>query len=123
MAETDFDKRIDEALKLRETGNLKDSIAILLRIFHLIPDEDVKPLVVTGSLLREANLLEYTLMCFEKAVKADPVSPRASLGLFHTRWKIGRYDDGFDELDRFLSLSESGEHSRLLKEMRKSLVE
>lgn len=62
-------------------------------------------------------------MCFEKAVKADPVSPRASLGLFHTRWKIGRYDDGFDELDRFLSLSESGEHSRLLKEMRKSLVE
>ncbi len=76
MAETDFDKRIDEALKLRETGNLKDSIAILLRIFHLIPDEDVKALVVTGSLLREANLLEYTLMCFEKAVKADPVSPR-----------------------------------------------
>ncbi len=41
-----------------------------------------------------------------------------SLGLFHTLWSMERYKDGFAELRRFLSISESEEHFRLIEEMR-----
>ena len=118
-----YTKQINKALKLRDAGKTQESLAILSSIIDIIPTNDLEALVIVGSLLREANDLLNALYCFQKAVEIYPISPRASLGLFHTLWRMGKYDDGFAELERFLSLSESEEHFRLIEEMRDSYLE
>lgn len=123
MAEKEYEKQIGIAFELNQTGKVRASIAVLSKMFEDIPANDIKALGLVGSLFREANELSKALYCFQIAVQSDPTSPRASLGLFHSLWRLKRYDEGFDELDRFLSLSVSEEHSRLLEEMKESLAE
>ena len=123
MYQMDYASTIDEAIELREAGNTAKSLRILSKIVDEIPHQDVKALVVAGALLREGRKFEAALSCLNKAIESDPSSPGASLGLFHTLWNMGRYDDGFAELHRFLSISQSDEHFRLIEEMRDSLLD
>lgn len=118
MDEKELDEKIDKALELREAGETEELVSILSNIFEDIPALDMRRLGMVGSLLREAGEFSKALYCFDKAVEADPLSPRASLGRFLSLWKIGRYDDAFDELERFPSISESERHLMLLEEMR-----
>lgn len=118
MNKKEYNKQIDEALELRNVGKIQESISILLKVFEDIPANDIPALGVVGSLFREANNLSKALYCFDRAVESDPTSPRASLGLFHTLWRMERYDDGLNELERFFSISESESHSSLLEDMR-----
>lgn len=118
MNDKEYIKQIDEAFELNQAGKIKESLTILSNTFENIPANDIKSLGLVGSLFREANDLPKALYCFQKAVESDLNSPRASLGLFHTLWRLERYDEGFDELERFLSISESESHSALLEDMR-----
>ena len=119
MNEKEYDEKIDEALKLRNAGEIQESLSILSNIFETIPANDIRSLGLVGSLFRESNELTKALYCFDKAVESDPLSSRASLGLFHTLWRMERYDEAFNELERFLLLSESHEHFMLLEDMKK----
>jgi tetratricopeptide (TPR) repeat protein len=123
MSENEYEKQIDQAFQFNQSGRNQEAIAVLSKVFGDIPASDIKALGLVGSLLREANELSKALYCFQLAVESDPASERSSLGLFHTLWRLERYDEGFDELRRFLSISESEEHFRLLEEMRDSLDE
>ena len=118
MNEKEYSKQIDEAFELRQVGKIEESIILLSNMFESIPSTDIKALGLVGSLFREANELSKALYCFQKAVESDPISPRASLGLFHSLWRLERYNEGFDELKRFLSISESEAHFMLLEDLR-----
>ncbi len=117
MNEKEYDKKIREALDSRDGGKTQECLSNLVQIFEEIPATDIKALVVVGSLLREGNESSKALYCFDKAISEDPNSSRASLGLFHSLWRLERYDEAFDELERFLSIAESEAHFMLLKEM------
>lgn len=116
-----YREAIDKALELREAGEKTGAVAILLEIVDSIPVADLEAVVVTGSLLREGREFPKALQCFQKVLDADPFSERGSLGLFHTLWNSGRHDEGFQELERFLSISESEAHFQLIQEMKEAL--
>jgi tetratricopeptide (TPR) repeat protein len=125
MKAKDYLKQIDTAVELNQEGKIQESIDIFSRILKDIPTDDIKSLGLVGSLFRKANELPKALYCFQKSVEYDPISPRASLGLFHTLWRLESYDKGFDELERFFSISESDnqDHLSLLEDMRKGFFE
>jgi tetratricopeptide (TPR) repeat protein len=123
MNEKEYDKKIAEALELRNAGKTHESLSILSNIFEGIPAGDIITLKLVGSLFREGNELHKALYCFDKAVESNPISPGASLGLFHSLWRLGRYDKAFDELERFLSISESEKHLMLLADMKEGFFE
>jgi tetratricopeptide (TPR) repeat protein len=118
LDERELERKIDKALELRKAGETEQPVTILSTIFEEIPANDLRRLGLVGSLLREAGELSKALYCFDKAVESNPLSPRASLGRFHSLWRSGRYDEAFDELERFLSVAESEAHSMLLEDTR-----
>lgn len=117
MSFTGYKEAIDLAFELNQQGKIEESVAALSTIYMDIPGDDIGSLGIVGSLFREANELSKALYCFQKAFEVDPNNPRVSLGLFHSLWRLERYGEALDELKRFLSVSESDEHSRLLSEM------
>jgi hypothetical protein len=56
-------------------------------------------------------------------VALSPKSELASLGLFQSLNDIGRKDEAFTEMRRFLSLSKSDEYNRFLHDVNNSLSE
>jgi tetratricopeptide (TPR) repeat protein len=117
MSDIRYKQAIDLAFELNQQGKNEESVAALSTIYKDIPADDIGSLGIVGSLFREANELDKGLYCFQKAFEVDPNNPRVSLGLFHSLWRLERYDEALDELKRFLSVSESEEHNRVLSEM------
>lgn len=115
MNEKQYSKQIDKALELRSIGKIQEALAVLSKIYKKIPANDTKSIGLVGSLFREANELSKALYCFGKEIESNPMSPRASLGWFHTLWKLEKYDEAFNELERFFSISNDKEHLRLLE--------
>ena len=123
MNGNDYRKKIDRALLLRDDHKTAEATAILLDVYEIIPAEDVKALVAVGSLLREANEFSKALYCFDKAAGKGANIPSVSLGSFHSLWRMGRYDEAFDEIERFLRVSHSDEHLLLLADMQEAFFE
>ncbi|MEP7147799.1 MAG: hypothetical protein ABI857_02860 [Acidobacteriota bacterium] len=117
MNDKGYKEAIDLAFELNQQGKNEESVATLSTIYKDIPADDIGSLGIVGSLFREASELHKGLYCFQKAFEVDPNNPRVSLGLFHSLWRLERYDEALDELKRFLFVSQSEEHSRLLSEM------
>lgn len=120
-AKIEFEKLFEEAVKLRESGSLYEAIKKLKAILSGNPKYDTAVLGIMGNIYWELSELNKALKCYRKAVELNPKSEMASLGLFHTLWKLGKEDEGFDEMERFLSISNSKEYSLLLDELGESL--
>jgi len=41
-----------------------------------------------------------------------------SLGLFHTLWSLGRFQEAYEEAKRFLAIRDSEEYRQMIEEMR-----
>jgi len=106
-----------EAIALRDLGNLRDTLAKLAEILSEQTKFDAPVLGLMGNIYWDLNDFTKALECYRKAVVIKPKSELASLGLFHTLWNLGKRDEAFDEMRRFLSISSSEEYSRLLSEM------
>lgn len=117
MDKNEYEKQIDEALNLRDAGQLQESLCVISKIVGQIPREDVKTLRIVGVIFLDGKDFQNAFQCFQKALEIDPTSASASIGLFHTLWNMGRYSDGLAELRRFLSVSQSEEHFKLIEEM------
>ena len=68
-------------------------------------------LLATGTL---AMAVPYLL---KRAVELSPRSELASVGLFHSLWDLGKVNQAFAEMRRFLRLSDSPEYSKLLRDL------
>ena len=117
-----FDPQIDIALELREAGRLKESLSLLSSFVGDIPKNDVRCLSIVGALFLEGKDYINAFVCYKKAVDSAPESDSASIGLFHSLWGLGREKEAFAELKRFLSISQSEEHFRLIEEMRDAAI-
>lgn len=128
-----YKEKIDRALDFYEQGRGQEAAMLLSGIWENIPPSDGSSLGLVGSILRNTGETAIAVRCFEKLVYSAPLSPRASLGLFHSLWRGGRCLVALDELERFYSLSKKhdnlhslngyGEHNRLLEEMGDSYFE
>ncbi len=113
---SDYKRRFEEAIRLRDSNRL-DEAAVALRA--LTSDRSDRPeaaLVLAELQLRQGYFRESTKL-FSELVEMYPASEKASLGLFHSLWGIGRREDAVAEMRRYRADYESMEYRRLLREL------
>ena len=97
----EIEPEFNRALEMRET-NVRESIRILQTLNRRYPDH--APIVgVLGGIYHDTKDWVRALYWYEKAVKLSPKSQLASIGLFHSLWRNGRFSDALDEAKRFIA--------------------
>lgn len=111
------DSRVDKAIRLRQSGRLEEAVEALREIICDAPDCGSAYLIL-GSIHWDENRLLEALACFRESVRLLPRLEAASLPLFHVLLELGRTNEAFEEVTRFLSVSESQEYRRLIWELK-----
>jgi predicted Zn-dependent protease len=106
----------DEAIRLRDRGDLQGAIAILRRLSGEKPNLPSILGTLAGLEFQAGDLASAVDHGFE-VVRLSPGSELASLTLFHALHKLGRASEAFAEVARFRSRKHSDEFDRLLAEM------
>lgn len=107
----------EEALRLRDAGKHGEALELLLQILEADPDYHPAWLV-TGGLYLKLGELEKAAVAFRWLTDQFPSQHIASLGLFHSLWAAGAYEEALLEIKRFLSLSPSTEYIIILTDTR-----
>jgi predicted Zn-dependent protease len=115
-----YRRRFDEAVRLRDEGCLGQAEKSLSELGEDYSGDPTINLVRAGILFSMDKFPE-ALRLFDTITKLQPRSELASRGLFHSLWKLGRHDEAFEEMKRFLSISESEDYRQLLKDIMSDL--
>ncbi len=67
-----------------------------------------------GFLYAEVGEYAKGVGAFRKATSLSPRSEQASLGLFHSLWRVGKTDAAFDEMRRFVKSNDSPRYRQLI---------
>jgi lipoprotein NlpI len=70
-----------------------------------------------GFLYGEAGEHAQAVRAFRKTTTLSPHSEKASLGLFHSLWNVGKIDAAFDEMRRFVKSNDSPHYRQLIRDM------
>jgi predicted Zn-dependent protease len=70
-----------------------------------------------ANTLKAVNDIEPAIEHFQAAVKLAPTSELYSPGLFHIFWSQGRQDDAFNEMKRFMAVSDSEDYREIVTEI------
>lgn len=111
-----YQDQFEEALRLREQGDLPEAQRILEGLVASQP-RSAALFAVLGDLYWDLGFLDKSISSFRTATQIATRSEDASLGLFHTLWQAGREDEAFDEMKRFMNISNSEEYRELIKNM------
>lgn len=107
----------DEAIKLRDQGDFEGALNLLEQI---LSNDTRQPavLAVTAHMSYELGKMEKAIELFRQLIQAKPKLQMASLGLFHSLWKTGRYDEAFEEMKRFQSIAYCEDYEEIVREIR-----
>jgi hypothetical protein len=112
----------DEAMKLRDVGDLVAARRLLGRLVEQLAPHDGTLLsaahVQLGQLAKRLGEHRESEPHFRAAVTASPISELASLGLFHVLFEFGRLRDAFQEMVRLLRRRYSEMYDEMLLEPR-----
>ena len=112
-----WEKRFDEALALRDAGDLQGAYEALSRLSVAYPSNP-GILGMLGSIELELGRKAQAASSFRKATLLSPKSELASLGLFHSLWESGDTDGALEEMKRFVATSgPSDEYRKVLQEI------
>jgi len=109
------------ALALRDAGDRQGAEALLNRLAEEDP-EDLDVLIVLGGVLSHQEKWAEAAGIFQRLLAARPANEPASLGLFLSLWHLERRRDAIGEMERFLSIAESNEYERLLKDLERAVA-
>lgn len=109
-------RKLQEALGLRDQGNLERAASDLQDLAHEYQNSEKFHLIL-GGVLWDLERHEEACSHFRMATLLAPVSDNASLSLFHVLWDIGHYSEALAEMDRFLSISNSDDYLEILREL------
>jgi predicted Zn-dependent protease len=70
-----------------------------------------------GFLYSESGEDVKAAQAFRKTVSLSPHSEQASLGLFHSLWRMGKTNAAFDEMRRFVKSNDSPRYRQLIRDM------
>ena len=115
-----FVERFEEALRERDEGRFCEANQILLKLEKEDPGNLAVALVRAGVLFKMDSFQEASDL-FGKITRSQPCDDLASRGFFHSLWKLGRHDEAFEEMKRFLSLKDSEGYLELLGDLKASL--
>jgi predicted Zn-dependent protease len=99
-----------------QLGDLLGTLEILKKLVEEIPESAVLNATFANT-LKAVNDIEPAIEHFQMAVKLAPTSELYSLGLFHIFWSEGRQEDAFNEMKRFMAISDSEEYREIVTEI------
>ena len=117
-----FESRFDEAFRLRDADRRSEALEILLALEGANPKRAAL-LGMIATLYRELGDIEQSVKYFQRTVDISPRSELASLGVFHGLFALGRKNEAFAEMRRFMDRSDSPEYRRLMNDLNKTLSE
>ena len=114
----EFRLKFDKACRLQTEGATDSALNILFEL-ELSDSGPMAPVIgMIGQLLYyKKNDPEKALDYLFRSSKMSPKSERTSLALFHALFDLNRIDEAFDEMRRFMSLSDSREYRTLLSDL------
>ena len=115
-----IEPEFDRALRLRDEGDLIGAIEIFEQLDKEHPNQSVI-LRMWASIYFHLEDWKKALPLYQRTALLSPKSELTSLGLFHSLWNVGKQDEAFAEIRRFLSISDSEEYRQLIKEMGREL--
>jgi tetratricopeptide (TPR) repeat protein len=111
-----IEPEFNRALKLRDQGDWLGAAEVFEQLNKENPNQSVI-LKMWASVYFHLEDWHKALPLYERAASLSPKSELSSLGLFHSLWNLGKQEEAFAEIRRFLSISDSKEYRQLIKEM------
>lgn len=112
----DIEKEFDDALRLRDAGQVDDAVKILEALAQRRPDAYPVLGTLAGIQYSQGDM-EGARKNFSRTVELSPRSELASRGLFHALYRLGRLVEAFEEMARFRSLKRSSEYDSILEDL------
>jgi tetratricopeptide (TPR) repeat protein len=109
---------INHAIRLKLKGQFEAAIKLLNGILRRFPGFAPACWYLAGILQNDLKQTRLALPYFRKAMRLAPKSERASLGLFHALWDLGRCREAMKELQRFQSVGHCKDYEEILAEVR-----
>jgi tetratricopeptide (TPR) repeat protein len=107
---------LQRAIDSYHAGHQPEAIDLLARASKQFP-KSARLWGYLGFLYAESGAGPNAVKAFRKAAQISPHSEQASLGLFHSLWQLGRADDAFNEMRRFMKANDSPNYLELLRDM------
>ena len=122
MTDTRINAILDEALCLRQAGDLPAALEIVQPLLKITPRKASFAAII-GTLYFESELWPQAAHWFSAAARLNPDSERASLGLFHALWELDQRREALTEMARFRATHHAPEYDTLHREMTEELLE
>ena len=106
----------NRAIALRSLGDHAEASIVLARLLS----EDaanMDALFLCGASLFTLKRYEEAADAFRKVLADRPRNEPASLGLFHSLWKLGIRREAYQEMRRFFAIADSQEYERLIDDI------
>lgn len=110
----EFKKMLGQAIDLKNRERYAEAAQILEQLRENYP-QSASVHAILGEILWQQKGATQAVPLFQKAVELAPTSELASLGLFHTLLETGEKQRAVQEMNRFLSLSDSQEYEAIGK--------
>ncbi len=108
--------------ELSRKGDLEGVIKGMEELVELEPNYALFRAVLANA-LDEFGKSDVAEKEFKKSVELDPTSEIISLGLFHCLWGQDKQIEAFDEMKRFMSISDCEDYRSILKEIKEKWVD
>lgn len=112
-------REFESAKQLRQNGDWNGAVSVLRKLSDELP-LSARVAVVLADTYWDVGELNHALQWFLKGVDLNPSMELASLGVFHCLWEMGRTDDAFDEMRRFLKDNDSDEYKQIWEGLNKA---
>lgn len=102
--------------ELSRAGSHEKMVSLLDELVVSYPNEpSFRGMLANG--LWEVGDFDRSINEFKTVVKMAPLVEAYSLGLFHCLWDVGRVEEAFAEMNRFLTMSDSDDYRKILSEI------
>ena len=117
MSEDDVAARANAAIDLRKQGKFSEAIEEFESLCEEYPD-NIRLKSLRADTYSLAGELTRSIGLFREVVALQPeLELGGSLSLFHRLWKDSRFEEAFEEMDRFQSVSFSQDFKGIKEEI------
>jgi len=114
---SEIDKKKYKKVKaLSKKGDLSGTLEVMEELVRSNPKLALLRASFANTLWDNGDLVKAEKE-FRDAIALGPDLEKISLGLFHLLWEQGREDEAFEEMKRFMSISDSEDYRAISKEI------
>lgn len=113
-------EQFNNAMELKNSKSYELALKIFFALKKKLPNS-AQLLAAIADTYWKNNEIENAIKYFTQAIKLQPEWEVVSLGLFHCLWTIDETDKAFEEMKRFMAISDSLDYRAIVKEINSTL--